>query len=201
MTREEVADLLEVADKLWSHSNLVTGDLEQTIKTWHAVLEPLPASVVQDALVDMARTGREHAPGPGVVFATARLRSGPAPLSFDDMQKWLSRHMSFLPYVHEGDAHDTTLAIEILDRHGAHEATLRFVVQHGIEAIRRMPDPTLHPLDPGQQADRRDYARWYRQRTVPEWESDPTPGLALARSQAADARLVEREQVRQLPAG
>ena len=185
MTREEVSDLLEVVDKLWPHSNIVGGNLDLTIKVWHMVMKEAPADAVQEALMAEVAKGEKFAPPPGVLYAQAlRVRAGEPP-SFEDMQAFLARHTRCLPYGPFNTPEDTVKAIGALSEAGAHEAILRFVASQGVYAIRMMPDPTLQPLDVGQQADRRDKAREYRQRTLEDWRADPTPGVALVRAQSA----------------
>lgn len=200
MTREEVSDLLEVVDKLWAHSNVVSGDIELTINVWHMVLAQVPAKAAQEALMTMARSGREHAPDPGVLFAKAHRSQVAEPPSFEEAQDFLARHASCLPYGQSNTPEDTVRAVEALAEAGAHEVILRFVQAQGVYAIRMMPDPSLQPLDVGQQADRRDKARDYRSRTLEDWRADPTPGLALTR---ARQRVLEPgvTQLRQRIAG
>jgi hypothetical protein len=65
---------------------------------------------------------------------------------------------------------------------GAHEAACRFVQSIGLGALCKLPDGTLQGLDVGQEADRRDMSRHYRDAVLPDWSRDPRPGVALERA-------------------
>lgn len=184
----EVARLLQDVARRWPHCDVApdAGD------AWMVDVAELAEAEVRAAIRSWARSGRAEArfaPTSGwVAGECARRRAAPAP-SFDELQRWLSRHCWLLPHedVGGGDLADTVAALEAA---GAHEAVLRFVVAHGVFGVRRMPDPSVQALDVGQLADRRDRAREYRDRVLVDWREDPRPGVALERARAA--RELER---------
>jgi hypothetical protein len=188
VTRAETSEVLAMIGLHWPHSNLGENPV-QVLDFWHAQLGDLPADAVAEALTDLSREGREHAPPVGVVFNRAVRGLHELPPSFEDMLLFFSRHHRCFPY---RDGHnqpeDTVACIEALTEAGAHEAVLRFVAEQGVYAVRTIPDGSMHPLDMNQQADRRDKARHYEHRTVPAWRADPRPGLALAQA----SRVLER---------
>jgi hypothetical protein len=179
MTYDETLDLLSGVRMLWPHSEL--GEPEEAAAMWHAKLAPFDLADAEGAIQRLADAGREHAPLPGVVVHALELdRQGDAP-SFEDMQLWLSRHSGLLPYGQSNTPQDTAVAVARLAQAGAHEAVLRFVAAQGVFAVRMMPDPALHGLGLNENADRRDLARDYRGRVLPQWRDDPAPGRALER--------------------
>lgn len=208
MTTSETSLVLEVVRLFWPHSNL-GDDPRRVLVVWSELLAPFERRTVEVAVRQLAESGREHAPPPGVVVAAVRQREAlPAP-SFDDMQLWLHRHVRCLPYHDHGDR-AFVAALESLAAHGAHEAVLRFVLDKGVTTARRAPDPSWHGLDAGALADRRDLARFYENVTLAGWRRDPTAGRALERARehygAADpalvvtphSRTVDREDRREL---
>jgi hypothetical protein len=214
-TKPEIADIVTMVKLWWPHST-VGMDAASLIEAWHAALADYDRGEIEVAVRHELRTGREHAPAVGVIAHRIELgRQGPAP-SGEDAQRWLARHARLLPYRPVGQsAEDTVEALEQLAAAGAHEAVLRFVASHGCYAIRNMPDPERFSLDANQVANRRDMLRDYQQRVVPDWEADPTPGMALMRAcrsvgiDPAERRQVQasawpvltrRDRPRQLPA-
>lgn len=185
MTKRETANVVSMVRLSWPHSTL--GDSPTEIHaTWHDELRDLTSTAVELAVQRLRRSGREHAPPIGVIVQTARLLAAGDPIGFDDMQRLLDRHSRCLPYRPQGQhPGDTIVALERLAAAGVPEIALRFVQQEGVFAVRFMPDPASYALDANQLADRRDKARAYRDRTIPDWRSDPSPGLALRRAQAA----------------
>lgn len=185
MNDAEVTQLLEVVRSFWPHSNL-GDDPDTALEMWLAVLGDLPAAEVQAALVQLARSGREHAPPVGVIaHAVDQARQAPAP-SFEDAMAILGKHYQCLPYRPSGTnpPEDLPVALENLTRAGVPEPVLRLVAALGVYAIRNMPDGSQHPLDPNQRAQRRDAARTYTHEVLPDLKSVPTPGLALRRAVA-----------------
>lgn len=176
-------DVLSLVRMLWPHSTL-GSDSEAVAALWAAELKPYAAEAVGAAIRELSRQGREHAPPLGVIIQAVETEAQDPPPSFEEVVAFISRHAArCLPYGERNTPEDTLTAIENLTRAGAHEAILRFVAEQGVYAVRTMPDGSLYPLDMNQQADRRDKAREYRSRTLEGWRADPTPGLALARTQ------------------
>lgn len=69
MTVEETALVLEGIRVLWPHSKL--GDNpEIVLRTWHHLLRGVDRGEAEAAISELAATGREHAPLPGVVLKT-----------------------------------------------------------------------------------------------------------------------------------
>ena len=193
MTQDQTGQVIAVVRALWPHSEL-GGDTDATLGAWHGLLGELPFEAVQASIMRLAKAGREHAPPPGVVARDVAIAAAaPAP-GFDEVQAYLSRNTRLLPYA--GDDRDTLEAVVSLTRAGAHEAVCRWVAEVGLYAARMTPDPTLQPLDPNQLADRRDRARSYERRTVPAWEADPTPGLAVELVRRKAAHVEQRDQAR-----
>jgi hypothetical protein len=196
MTVDEVLDTLSMVRLWWPHSDVDGGDPAAAARAWHAVLAPYAQDEVEMVLRRLLASGREHAPTVGVVVSEAeRARQGDPP-SFDDAQAFIARNARVLPYSasgHHSEA-DTVEAISALAARGAHEVVLRLVASLGLAAVRRMPDPSMQPLDLNQRGQRRDLERAFRHEVVAGWREDPTPGLALARAEqravrAGDATL------------
>lgn len=188
MTPGEVARLLEHVSKRWPHAQLDTdaGDV------WLEDLADVPAEEAQAAVRRWARAGERFPPPSGWVRSDVeRAAQAPAP-SFDDLQATLSRLLPrcspYSPTMTYTVA-DTAETVARLAEAGAHEAVLRFVAAHGVQAVKRMPDPTWQPLDRNQQADRRDMARDYRDRVLTAWAADPRPGLALEQARRSAGLL------------
>jgi hypothetical protein len=195
MTIDETANVLAMIRLHWPASRL-GDDPHEVLVGWHRELGTFDASVVEAAVMQLARSGREFAPPLGVVVHhAARSLAGAAP-SGEDGQLWLGRHRSLLPYGETNTPEDTVTAIERLTAAGAHEALLRWVQRAGVYAVRMMPDPTRYALDANQQADRRDMLRQYQQNVLPDWETDPRAGVALERAcRAAGIDPADRPQV------
>jgi hypothetical protein len=196
VTRQEAAAVVAMLKLWWPHSDLTASGISATVDGWHEALGSFGAEEVERALRQLRDTGREHAPPLGVVVAAVRRAQQPPPPSFDDVQAYLSRNVSLLPY--GGDDRNTASAVEALTAAGAHEAVCRWVAEVGLYTARMTPDGSLYPLDPGQSADRRDKARSYERRTIPDWEADPTPGLALQRVRERHGVLARAEGLRRL---
>lgn len=178
---------MAIVRTLWPHS-VLGPDPEVALATWEAMLADATAAEVSDALHKLAADGREHAPPVGVIaHAVAVARQSVAP-GFDDFgeikMRTLGRAMAHDLYRPNGrfSPEDTALAVAIMQAHGVHEAVLRFVVEQGLRAFVVMPHGDMHALDPGQSADSRDFARHYRNVTVPGWQRDPRGGVALDRA-------------------
>jgi|SRR4051794_41444604 hypothetical protein len=189
MNQADAYDAVALVKMLWPHSDLGPSD-EAVAKLWFSRLVPFEAEVVVSAITKLSDEGREFAPPLGVIVHRINQELQDPPPSFEDMMQFIGRHGRCLPY-RDGynTPEDTALAIECLARKGAHEAILRFVAEQGVWALRTVPDGSLFPLDMNQQADRRDKSRHYEHRTVPDWRVDPTPGLALARTQRRLAKV------------
>lgn len=183
MTREQIIDSLTMVAGWWPRSDLGAPDV--AVALWLDELRPYTPEQVETALRRLHTSGRQDAPTAGLVAQTIQVALQGPPPSFDELQLWISRHARQLPYGQTNRPADTIAAIERLADHGAHEALLRFVAEVGVYAARMMPDPSLQGLDPNQSADRRDYARGYRDRTIPDWRRDPKPGRALERARKA----------------
>lgn len=203
MTGDEVLDLLTAVRGWWPQSDVDGGDPGATAALWHAELREVDAGEALAAARRLRDSGRAFAPVLGeLIAAVGAARQGDPP-GFDDVQAFIARHASALPYsptLTHGPA-DTVTAIEVLAARGAHEAVLRFVAAQGLRAVKRLPDPSLQPLDRNQLADRRDAAREYAQRVVPEWRADPARGRALERAERAAVGAGGRVGPRQLPLG
>jgi hypothetical protein len=182
-TPAEVAKLLGQVARRWPHAQLPpeTGDV------WLEDLADVPGPEAHAAVVQWARGGERFPPTSGQVRSLVEQAAQLPPPSFDEVQAVLSRNASCLPYSPDGQhgPEDTAVAVERLAARGVHEAVLRFVAAHGLFAVRMMPDPRLAALDPNQSADRRDKARDYRDRVLPDWKADPRPGVALERCRVA----------------
>lgn len=190
MTPEQTADVLSMVRLWWPHSDVDSGDVDGTAKAWHAALERYGREEVEQAVRRLLASGREHAPGVGVIVARIEHERQGEPPSFDEAQSFIARHISALPYSSSGyqAPSETVEAIVRLAERGAHEVVLRLVAALGIYAVRMMPDASLQPLDLNQRAVRRDRERDYRERIVAEWRSSPVRGLALARAERKAAR-------------
>lgn len=195
MTRDDVIDALSFVVVKWPNAKLPSR--EEAIAGWLDELAELDSSEVSAALRRMSN--REFAPNAGQVAQEAHLARQGTPLSFDELQALLSRHVRLLPYGQRNTPADTALAVAALQDAGAHEALLRFVQQHGLYAVRMMPDPAEHALDPNQLADRRDMSRSYRDTTLPGWQRDPRHGQALER--AAERAGLDAGELLELAAG
>lgn len=192
MTRQETGAVVAVVRMLWPHSKLGNSS-DEVVGIWHDLLGRFDRRIVEVTIRQLAESGREQAPPPGVVVSAVRQREAlPAP-SFDDMQAFLSQHARCFPY-HEKGERALVAALESLAAHGSHEAVLRFVLDKGTATVRNMPDPSWEDLDAGALADRRDLVRFYENVTLAGWRRDPTAGRALERARehygAADPALV-----------
>lgn len=181
MTLPELARLLDRVQQRWASVRIDTGAAD----AWAEDLAGAPFEAALGQVVAYAREGHEFAPTSGEIRRRLVVLAQATPPGFDELQAFLSRHVRSLPYGQTNSPADTVEALERLAEAGAHEALLRFVAAHGVYAVRMMPDPSLEGLDMNQQADRRDKARDYQRRVLPEWQRDPRPGLALERARAA----------------
>lgn len=185
MTYDEVADVLSVVAIKWPHSNL--GAPAAAASLWLAELRSFELADVEAAV---GRLGdREHAPTAGIVAAEVRAGLQGSPPSFEELGDAVMRALPapvFLRELYHSDGQytvaDTARAVALLQAAGAHEALLRHVQELGLRAVLTTPHGDREPLDPNQQADRRDMARRYRDATLPGWKRDPRPGLALERA-------------------
>ena len=184
--RREIGEVVAMVKLKWPHSTLGESPRETA---------PFPVGEIEAAVRRLSNSAREHAPTVGtVVLAVRRAQQGEPP-SPDAAQRWLANQSGKRTkdrewVIPQGSSPEVTaIAVaNLAERHGAHEAVLRWVADQGVEAIfLRLPDPEMWPLDQGESADRRDKARHYEQRVIPDWERDPTPGIALQRAQAAAA--------------
>jgi hypothetical protein len=82
MTREEVGALLVGVRIVWPHSHLGSPP-DRVVSTWQTFLATYDAGEVRDAVSELALSGRDHAPGPGLVARTAAERRSDAP-DFDE---------------------------------------------------------------------------------------------------------------------
>lgn len=195
MTGAEIARLLGRVQARWPHAKL---DLD-VADAWAEDLAGVPFDQAAAEVRAYALEGNRYAPGSAEIAARLiRRAQGEAP-SFEDAVRLVAqRHRRALPYNPEGryTPADTAAAIRALASLGVHEAVLRFVQQQGLRAVLFCPDGSMHPLDPNQQADRRDIARSYRDGAMVDWQRDPQPGLAAERAQRTlDADRRERRQL------
>lgn len=201
MQRSEIVGLIGYVNQRWPHAPLE----EASLPVWIEDLSDVPAEEAHAAVVGFARAGERFPPTSGWVRSEVDRRAqAPAP-SFDEAQRWLSRHIARVGLVDPRGPEDTATAIERLAMLGAHEVVLRWVQAVGIYAARMAPDGSLHGLDAGQSADRRDVARHYDRQVVSDWRSEPRAGLALERARVAlgegrgELRRIT-DAARQLPA-
>lgn len=201
MTPSEIARLLQTVEKRWPHAALPLGSGD----VWLEDLSDVPAEEAHAAVVAFARAGERFPPTSGWVRSEIDRRAqAPAP-SFDEAQRWVGRHIARIGLVDPRGPEDTATAIERFAMLGAHEVVLRWVQAVGIYSARMAPDGSLHALDFGQSADRRDAARHYDRQVVPDWRAEPRPGLALERARLAlgegrgELRQIT-DAARQLPA-
>jgi hypothetical protein len=181
VTPSEIARLLQVVEKRWPHAPLPLGSADM----WLEDLRDMPAEEALAAVTRYARQGERFPPTSGTVRSEIeRAAQAPVP-SFDDAARSFERALSGFRVVDARGPADTALAIEHLARKGVHEVVLRWVQAVGIYQARMTPDPSMHGLDPGHAADRRDLSRDFERRIVPEWRADPRPGIALERARAA----------------
>lgn len=92
MTRQETAQILAGVRLLWPHSNL--GQPSDATAAWHRLLERFTAQDVELAVRELAATGREHAPPPGVVLRTVADRATDLPTwedAWDEIDRLISR--------------------------------------------------------------------------------------------------------------
>lgn len=74
MTKPDLLRLLDRLGRLWPQSGLSDASTvdPRTLDLWYELLGPLPVAAVRTALDELARSGREFAPPPGVVWAHAQ---------------------------------------------------------------------------------------------------------------------------------
>lgn len=202
MTRDDVLDVLSVVAMKWPHANL--GNLDEAVTIWLAELAVFERADVEAAVLRLG--DREFPPTCGHVAAEVRRALQGPPPGFDDM---LAAVWAALPqrvflrrfYRPEGafGRAATAEAVAVMQANGAHEAACRFVQSRGIRAVWLIPDGSMYPLDLNQQADRRDSARYYVASVLPDFERDPSQGLALDR--ACRTASLDAGEVRELAAG
>lgn len=183
MIDADLAGIIAYCNQRWPHRPVGADSLP----IWREDLGDVSVEEAHAAIRDMARAGREFPPTSGQILSHIRRANQAPPPSFEDMQRILAKNMHHL----SDGVNDRPIeeALQRLMNAGVHEAVCLFVAQQGIFAVRMMPDNSMHSLDPGLMADRRDKARQYEQRTIPAWEQDPTPGLALSQVRGKSAGL------------
>ena len=96
MTREDTAAVAAMVRMLWQHSPMdpMTPDI------WHPMLERLDRADVEQAVRELAATGREHAPPVGVIIKAVADRTVDVP-DFDsawaEIQTLIRRNGSYRP--------------------------------------------------------------------------------------------------------
>lgn len=78
MTRDETGTVLAVVRLLWPHSNM-GGNPSEVVGIWHRMLGECDTADVEDAVRELAASGREHAPLVGVVLKAIADREADAP--------------------------------------------------------------------------------------------------------------------------
>lgn len=179
MILPETARLLEHVAQRWPHAQIPvkSGDV------WQQDLTEIPAEAAHAAVRSWALAGHQFPPTSGwIVAQVERAAQLPAP-SAEDAQHDLARLIARCAPHNARTPHDTAVTVRRLAEHGVHEAVLRWVQAVGVAAIRTMPDPAMHALDPNRLADRRDRQRHYERTVIEDWRQDPRPGLALERAE------------------
>jgi hypothetical protein len=186
MTVDDVVEILAVVREIWPHSKVIADDPRTTTKVWHGLLRNFDRQDVEEAIMDMATAGREHAPPVGVIAHAVALKSAGEAPDLDEGLRMLLRkaHSVYDPEASFTASH-TAEAIRLGQEGGVHEAVLRFVAERGYRAVWALPDPSRGGLNMSQEADRRDLLRHYRDTTLPGWRANPTRGLALERAERA----------------
>lgn len=184
MTEAEVVALIGYINQRWPHAPLEAS----AIPVWLEDLSPLPTEECGASVARWAKSGERFPPTSGWVCSDVeRTAQSPVP-AFDDIgqikMRALGRALAGELYSPNSrwSPQDTARAIEVMAAAGVHESVLRFAQEKGLRAFVLMPEGDMHALDVSQQADRRDMARHYRDVTVPGWQRDPRPGLALSRA-------------------
>lgn len=95
MTAEQVAAVLTVVRMEWPHSSLGGGTASEIVSYWHRILGAYEPDVVEDAVKELIASGREHAPGPGLVAKTAAARLVDSP-DWDEAWREVLRVMARL---------------------------------------------------------------------------------------------------------
>lgn len=96
MNRQEAAQIVAGVRVLWPHSNL--GSPAEAIAAWHGLLEQFPVRAVELAVRELAASGREHAPPPGVVLRAVADRETDLPTwedAWDETCRLISRFGSY----------------------------------------------------------------------------------------------------------
>lgn len=96
MTRPETAQILAGVRLLWPHSNL--GAPSEATAAWHGLLERFAARDVELAVRELAATGREHAPPPGVVLRAVADRASDLPTwedAWEEVGRLIARFGSY----------------------------------------------------------------------------------------------------------
>jgi hypothetical protein len=89
VTREQVGAVLAIVRMEWPHSAL-GGSPADVVAYWHRILGDCEQADVEAAVKELIASGREHAPGPGVVLATVSTRSNDVP-DFDEAWREIDR--------------------------------------------------------------------------------------------------------------
>jgi hypothetical protein len=185
-TRPETLDLLAVLRERWPHAKVAASSatLGGEVDEWYADLKDLP---VEDCMGVLRQMNRQYPPTPRELASAVREALDGPPPSFEALMA-LHNSPEFrgcLPYRPEANpASDISVALENLTRCGAPEILLRLVASFSVQELRMLPDGGMWPLDLNQRAVRRDAARAYADRVVPDYLDNPTPGLALRRAVA-----------------
>jgi hypothetical protein len=118
MTPAETGRLLGHIARRWPHAPLPidSGDV------WLADLAEIPAAEALAAVTRWARAGEQFPPTSGWVRSDVDRQAQTAAPSFDELQAFLSRHASLLPYGERNRPEDTPHAVARLAVAGAHEA-------------------------------------------------------------------------------
>ena len=191
--------LLKIIRSVWKNTKVSPIGETKEAEFWSRFMAEVEWEDAQWALESFVLEGREFAPNVGQVKKRALGRNAtPAP-SFEEVKRTLAKHTSCcFSSADRPRQQDTVEAVRNLTSHGVHEAIVRFVQFQGAWGCRMMPDDSLYGLDLNGQADLRDLARSYERRVVPDYDRDPTRGLALAR---ANNPQIGQGQLRRLDPG
>ncbi len=206
MTRDQTADVLSIVAARYPKSDL--GSPAVALAEWHATLGAYELDQVEAALNRLHTAGIKWAPSSGEVVKEIELQLAGQPLGFDEMLTAIARAVPGRLYHPSGviDRAATAEAIAHLQARGVHETACRFVAQHGLSVVWRIPCGDTEPLDQNQDANRRDMARSYERTTVADWERDRRVGVGLERAclraelDPAETLELAAGQVRQLQA-
>jgi hypothetical protein len=184
MTEPEIVALLGYINQRWPHAALDSDALP----IWLEDLAELPTESCGAAVRRWAKAGEKFPPTSGWVFSEVERQSQTAAPGFDaisaEIARTLTRALAHELYRPTGafTPDDAAEAVRIMAEAGVHEAVLRFVQEQGLREAWLVPHGEQFPLDMSQQARRRDAMRHYRDVTLPGWQRDPRPGVALERA-------------------